>query len=308
MRFLAPPERRGPAAAGAKIAAVAIASTILAACGQSAPVEKTAQPAAFNQALHDRLPEAVRSAGVIRVATDASYAPASYFALDGRTIIGFEPDLAAAMGHVLGVRFKFVNADFQTVLPLLSRHHVDAVISAMTDTPDREKQADFIDYFTAGTAILVQRGNPQGVTDLKDLCGKVVAVEEGTVQVNLLERNQRGCPGAPIDIRTYPTNSDALLQLRTGRAAAVLNDYPPAAFATTDAKTRGHYQLASNTQYEPGSYGIAIAKDRTQLRDVLRDTLDQLMHTGDYAEVLHRWSVSDGALQTTSINSAHPNS
>lgn len=306
MRFLARPQWCGSPAVAAKTAlVVAITATALVACGQSAHVEKVDQPARFNQALHDRLPAAVRTAGVVRIATDASYAPASYFAPDGRTIIGFEPDLAAAMGQVLGVRFKFINADFQTVLPRLGRHDVDAVISAMTDTPDREKQADFINYFTAGTAILVQRGNPQGVTDLKDLCGKVVAVEKGTVQVDLLQRNQRGCSGKQIDIKTYPTNSDALLQLRTGRAVAVLNDYPPAAFAATDAKTRGHYQLASNTQYEPGTYGIAIAKDRTQLRDVLRAALDQVIHTGAYADVLHRWSVTDGALQTTSINGAH---
>lgn len=298
------PARPRPAVARTALVALAVlVATALAACGGSAaPVDKAAATAGFDQALHDRLPDAVLSAGVVRVATDASYAPASFFAPDGRTIVGFEPDLAAAMGQVLGVQFEFVNVDFTDVLPQLVRHEVDAIISAMTDTPDREKQADFINYFTAGTAILVKRGNPLGVTELKDLCGKIVAVEEGTVQVDLLERSQRGCSGASIDIKTYPTNSDALLQLRTGRAAAVLNDYPPAAYAATDAKTKGHFQLASNTQYEPGAYGIAIAKDRTQLRDVLRDTLEQLMRKGDYAEILHRWGVTDGALRSASIN------
>jgi polar amino acid transport system substrate-binding protein len=296
---------RGSTRSLARLAtATLVAAAFLAGCGQETKVEQAPHQSAFDQSLHDRLPEAVRAAGVVRVATDASYAPASYFASDGRTIIGFEPDLAAAMGKVLGVRFEFVNADFQTVLPRLTRHQVDAVISAMTDTPDREKQADFVDYFNAGTAILVQRGNPQGVTDLKDLCGKVVAVEEGTVQVDLLKRSQRGCAGTAIDIKTYPTNSDALLQLRTGRAVAVLNDYPPAALVATDIKTRAHYQLASNIQYEPGPYGIAVAKDDTALRDVLRDALAQLIRGGEYAEVLHRWNVGDGALQASSINGA----
>ena len=287
----------------ALVALAALVATALTACGGSAaPVDRAAATAGFDKALHDRLPKEVRSAGVVRVATDASYAPASFFAPDGRTIVGFEPDLAAAMGQVLGVRFEFVNVDFTEVLPHLVRHEVDAVFSAMTDTPDREEQADFVNYFTAGTAILVKRGNPLGVTDLKDLCGKIVAVEKGTVQVDLLERSQVGCPGASIDIRTYQTNSDALVQLRTGRAAAVLNDYPPAAYTATDAKRKGHFQLASNTQYEPGAYGIAIAKDRTQLRDVLHDTLERLMREGDYAEILHRWGVSDGALRSASIN------
>jgi polar amino acid transport system substrate-binding protein len=297
---------RGDRPATSLVAKVGVVVTCLAAtlagCDQGTNVEATAQPVKFNKSLHDRLPEAVRSAGVIRVATDASYAPASYFGPDGRTIIGFEPDLAAALGQVLGVRFEFINVDFQSVLSRLAAHQVDVVISAMTDTTDREKQVDFINYFTAGTAILVQRGNPQAITNLKDLCGKTVAVEEGTVQVDLLQRNSRGCPGVPINIKTYPTNSDALLELRTGRAAAVLNDYPPAAFSASDTKTRGNYQLASDTQYEPGAYGVAIAKDRSDLRDVLRDALQQLIRNGVYAEVLHRWSVTEGALKTATIN------
>lgn len=293
------PARRSTAV---RVAMVAFAMT-LAACGNSAvPTDGAAATAGFDQALHDRLPEPVRAAGVVRVATDASYAPASFFAPDGRTIVGFEPDLAAAMGEVLGVDFEFVNADFSDVLPQLVRHDVDAVISAMTDTPEREEQADFINYFTAGTAILVKRGNPQGVTDLKDLCGKVVAVEDGTVQVDLLRRSQGGCVGDSIDVKTYPTNSDALLQLRTGRAVAVLNDYPPAAYNATDDKTKGHYELASSTQYEPGPYGIAVAKDRPQLRDVLREALDRLMRSGDYGEILQRWGVTDGSLRSASIN------
>jgi len=298
-----PARPRSAAARLSRVALIALVATVPAACGDGAvPVDKAAATAGFDQSLHDRLPDAVLSAGVVRVATDASYAPASFFAPDGRTIVGFEPDLGAALGQVLGVRFEFVNVDFTDVLPQLVRHEVDAVISAMTDTPDREKQADFVNYFTAGTAILVKRGNPQAVTDLKDLCGKVVAVEEGTVQVDLLERSQRGCSGASIDVRTYATNSDALLQLRTGRAAAVLNDYPPAAYVATDAKTRGHFQLASTTQYEPGAYGIAIAKDRTQLRNVLREALDQLIREGDYEEILHRWGVSEGAVRLASVN------
>jgi polar amino acid transport system substrate-binding protein len=206
------------------------------------------------------------------------------------------------MQQTLGIRIKMVNIDFTDALPLVESGRVDAVMSAMTDTTDRQAQADFIDYFSAGSAILVQRGNPYGISDLSGLCGKVVAVEEGTTQVDMLKRAQPACGRRAIDIQTYPTNSDALLRLRTGRAVAVLNDYPPAVYTTTDPKTRNHFQLASTTQYEPGPYGIAIAKDRPQLRDVLFDAMAKMIRSGSYAEILHRWSVSDGALPSITIN------
>jgi polar amino acid transport system substrate-binding protein len=256
----------------------------------------------YDRALHDSLPVDIRASGVLRVATDASYAPASSFAADGRTIVGFEPDLAAALGRVLGVKVRLANADFAGLPSDVVHHRTDAVLSAMTDTPERERKVDFVNYFSAGTAIVVQRGNPSGITDLAGLCGKTVAVEKGTIQIDLLARSQRNCSGQAIIVKTYDTNSDALLQLRTGRASAVLNDYPPAAHLATDPKTRSRFQLVSTTQYEPGLYGIAVHKDRRQLRDAIRDALDQLMQSGEYAHTLKHWGVKDGALTESSIN------
>jgi polar amino acid transport system substrate-binding protein len=283
--------------------AVLLTLTVASACGSDQADERAAPAAAFDQALHDRLPAAILQRGTIRVGGSDPYPPAAFYAPDGRTFVGFEPDLAAEMGRVLGVRFEFVNVSFSDLLPQLRRHKIDVVMASMTDNAEREKQADFVNYFQAGTAILVQRGNPQGISALRDLCGKVVAVAEGTVQVDLLRRTQKGCSaGERIDIRSYGDNANALVQLRTGRAAAVLSDYPPAVHLTTDRRTSAHYQLAASTQYEPSPYGIAVAKDQTELRDLLRDALEQVMRSGAYAEVLQRWGVPSGALETATIN------
>ena len=257
----------------------------------------------YDKALHAKLPAGVRERGVLRIATDASYAPMSSFAPDGRTIVGVEPDLGAALGQVLGVRVRFVNVDFTSVIPMVADGRLDLGMSALTDTRERARHVDFVNYFSAGTSILVQRGNPSGVTDIKDLCGKVVAVEKGTTQVDLLARAQSNCVGEAIQVQAYPTNSDALVKLRTGRAVAVLNDLPPAAFLVTDSRTTGHYQLASTTQYEPGLYGIVVAKDQPGLRDAVQGACEVLLRDGVYADVLDRWGVADGGVDEVSINS-----
>ncbi len=298
------PLRRRPRPA--ILAAAALVVLLMAAgCGsdRTQADERAASAAAFDQALHDRLPAGILARSTVRVGGGDPYPPASFFAPDGRTIVGFEPDLAAALGRVLGVRFEFVNVDFADLLPQLNRHMIDVAMASMTDNAEREKRADFVNYFQAGTAIIVQRGNPQGISALKDLCGKVVAVEEQTTQVDLLRRTQKGCDaGKRIDLRTYDNNADALVQLRTGRAVAVLSDYPPAVYLSTDQRTSAHYQLAASTQYEPSPYGIAVAKDQTQLRDVLREALERVMRSGDYVEVLQRWGVPSGALESATIN------
>ncbi|WP_239133152.1 EAL domain-containing protein [Paractinoplanes durhamensis] len=180
----------------------------------------------------------------------------------------------------------------------------DGVLSAMTDTVDREKKADFVDYFSAGTSIIVQRGNPRTVADLSDLCGNVVAIEKGTIQAELLHRSQSNCAGRPMKINEYSTNADALLQLRTGRAVAVLNDFPPASYLATDSRTSNYYQLASATQYETGLIGIPFAKNNSQLRDAVKGALDRVISAGAYADLLQRWGLSSGAVKAASINGA----
>lgn len=290
----------------AALGTLLLATTIATGCGgeKDAGGDDGAQ-AAYDAKLHRALPAAIRASGVLRVETDASYAPAESFGPDGHTIVGFDADLADALGRVLGVRVKLVNADFSTLLERLAAGRSDAVMSALTDTPERERDADFVNYFTAGTSIVVKRGNAEGISDLVGLCGHTVAVEKDTTQVDLLARSQKQCPASrPMTVKRFDTNADALLQLRTGQAQAVLNDYPPAVALTTEATTRAEYQLASTTQYEPGLYGIAIRKQNVALREAVAGALDQLIRSGEYAEVLRRWEVRGGAVSTASINAA----
>ena len=117
---------------------LALGCLALAACGDgAAPSNATAPPVAVDQGLHDTLPASVLASGTVRVLTDASYAPMSSFAADGRTIVGMEPDLAKALGRVLGVRFAFTTVDFTDIPKLLRTGRADIGLSAITDTKER---------------------------------------------------------------------------------------------------------------------------------------------------------------------------
>lgn len=283
----------------ALLATTVLLVTAVTGCAAPAAMETTSSGDGgiqVNRTLHDSLPESIRARGTIRFMTDASYAPMEQFAADGRTIIGFSPDLASALGSVLGVQAEMVQGEFLTALDDMVAGEYDGVLSSMNNTPERRKKADFVDYFTTGTAIIVQRGNPRGVTGFPSLCGLVVSAERGTVQADLLKRSQKACGSKPMTIKLYKTNADALVELRTGRAGAVLNDYPPAAYLASNTRTKAFYQLASDTQYEPGRFGIAIAKDSAELRDAIQAAFDELVRTGVYTELLQRWGLESGTI------------
>jgi polar amino acid transport system substrate-binding protein len=251
-----------------------------------------------------KLPENIRSAGTIKVGSDVAYAPVEFFDTDGTTVIGIDPDLAKALGDKLGVKFQFTNATFDGLIPAVRSKRFDLVMSAMSDTKKRQPQLDFVDYFNAGTSILVKKGNPENINGLDDLCGKTVALQRGTTQEDVAKAQQAKCTAAgkpQIKLLTFDKDTDALLQIKGGRAVADMNDFPVAAY---NAKTSGggnDFEVVGE-QIEAGPYGIGVRKEDTQLRDALQAALKAIIADGTYDRVLEKWNVSKGALKTADIN------
>src|ERR1700710_349670 len=153
----------------AAVAVAALSLATLAGCGSSsggsstaARPSATAVPTATKDATIT-LPPALASKSEIVIAADASYPPNEFFADDNKTIIGLDVDLANALGQALGKPVKVVNAPFDSILPGLSAGKYDIGMSSFTDNKEREKSFDFVDYFTAGTSLMVKKGNPEGL-------------------------------------------------------------------------------------------------------------------------------------------------
>ena len=89
-------------------------------------------------------------------------------------IEGFEVDLANALTkEMLGKNAKasFVQTTAKTKIPLLKNGNIDAVLAAMTITPERKKQIDFSNpYFCAGQSLLVKEDS--SIRNVQDLNGK----------------------------------------------------------------------------------------------------------------------------------------
>jgi polar amino acid transport system substrate-binding protein len=284
------------------VAAAALAALALAGCTPDAEPEPEARRAAFSQELHDRLPAEVRDDGTLTVLTSAGYAPVMFYAADGRTLEGSEPDLAAALGRVLGVDVEFVPAEFPTILDRLAAGEADLGMSGITDTLERQAKVDFVDYFRAGTAILVQHGNAHGIAGLEDLCGRPVSVGAGTTQELLAGRLQATCGDRPLAVTQSLTAADAMLELRAGTVQATLVDYPPAAQIASDPRSRSAFELVSDEQHEPAPFGIAVSRTNEGLAPVLQDAMSEVLASGEYADVLARWNLQGGAVEEITLN------
>src|SRR5919112_3281384 len=117
------------------------------------------------------LPDAIKSAGTVRVASGVSFPPMEFFDTDNKTVLGFDADLGAALGQVLGVKFDFQNTNFDGILGGLNAGRYDLSLTSMIDKKERQATVDFIDYLNSGVTFMVAEGNPKGLKDKLDLCG-----------------------------------------------------------------------------------------------------------------------------------------
>jgi polar amino acid transport system substrate-binding protein len=260
-----------------------------------------------------QLPTKIRSAREIRVGSDISYAPLEFYdalapdVLDRPSgdpepgVQGIDPDLANELGQRLGVRVTFVNVPFDSLLDSLQSGHIDAIFSGMSATPDRALKVSFIEYFQAGTSIVVPSGNPAKINAVSDLCGRTVAVQAATTQADLANAQAKSCPpDRPMKVRQLDSGSQALLDVKYRQADASLTDFPVAAYNAKASSGGRDFEVAGG-QIEPGPFGIGVRKADAALRDALRTALRQIIADGTYDRILAKWNLSEGALKSAQV-------
>ena len=300
----------------AAVGAIAVAGAlILTGCGDQTKNKDNGSSSASTSSapLADKLPKAIRDAGVIKVGSDIAYAPVEFKDNSGN-VVGLDPDLAAAMGKQLGVKFQFENGTFDALLTGLRSNRYDIAMSAMTDNKNRQEGVDpdtgkkvgegvdFVDYLTAGVSIYTRKGDTKGITSWSDLCGKKIAVERGTVSEDLAKSEAKKCPsGKKITIEAFDDDQQSQTRLRSGGADAASSDFPVAAYAVKTSGGGKDFQIVGD-QVEAAPYGIAVSKEDTQLRDALQAAMNAIIKSGEYEKILEKWGAQDGAVKTSAIN------
>jgi polar amino acid transport system substrate-binding protein len=272
--------------------------------GQAGGASTNPAPAVQKDAaLAALMPSDIASDGKIVVGADASYAPNEFVDTDGTTIIGMDVDLGKAIGQKLGLEVEFQNSAFDGILPGIASKKYELGMSSFTDNAEREKVVDMVTYFSAGTKMAVPKGNPDGLK-LDDLCGKTVAAQRGTVQVDDLTARSDTCTkaGKPaINISQFQAQTDVTLALTAKRAQAMLADSPVVDYAV--AKTNGQLEAVGDA-YDTAPYGIAVPKGDGKYAQAIQGAVQALMTDGTYKAILDKWSVSGGAITTSKINGA----
>ncbi|WP_218025934.1 ABC transporter substrate-binding protein [Nocardia miyunensis] len=263
-------------------AVAAVLAATMSACGSST---KAASPAVVAP------PKSLITPGTLTYGTAATFPPFESRAVGGG-LEGFDIDMIDALADSMGLTAKATDMDFDGLVPALAGKRIDLINSAMYITDARAAKVDFVPYLVIGESLLTPKDNPKHIARLpQDLSGKTVAVTRGAIGETYMNEfnDQLRQQGLPVmTVMSLPTNQDATLAVRSGRADAFDTSTPGA--ATTLAKTGNTFTVAATFKNET-KIGIAVRKGDTGTATAIQNALNRFVRTGAYGKLLAKYRI-----------------
>lgn len=219
----------------------------------------------------------------LKAGVDGTFAPHAMPKMGGG-VEGFNIDLLMEIGKQLGRPVEIVAAEFSGLIPAMNARTLDFVGAPTTVTPERAANLLFSEgYLNTYYQFLVPAGKPD-LKSLDDLKGKTISSNKGSAYDKWLIDNA-GKYGFKYE--SYPTNSDAVQAVLSGRADATLGGNTVAAYAAT--RNPGKLNLTSLTIDQGLVWAAVFRKDDAALRNQVDMALECLKKDGTIARLSEKW-------------------
>ena len=219
----------------------------------------------------------------LRFGVDPSYAPFESKAADG-SLVGFDIDLGNAICAELKVKCKWVESDFDGMIPGLKANKFDGVISSMTATPARKKVIDFSSELFSGPTGLVFKKGAAIDNNPASLKGKKVGYEQGTIQEAYAKAvlNKAG-----VETQAYANQDQVYADLISGRLDASIQDMLQPELGFLKSPQGADFEVSKPVESEllPSKTAVGITKGNAELKALLDKGIKALHENGTYAAV-----------------------
>ncbi|MBV8474622.1 MAG: transporter substrate-binding domain-containing protein [Hyphomicrobiales bacterium] len=226
----------------------------------------------------------VKKRGELVIATEMQFPP--FDIADNGTYKGVDRDLIDAVGKELGVKVKYLDLPWTSILPGLDAKKFDLCIAPVTITKERMKRYRFTIPIADATAALMKRADDKSIVKPEDIAGKTVGGQKGTSQLEQLKLFSAKLP-KPVDIKEYVDNNQSYADLAAGRIDASVNSLPNLAYAASQRSDAFAVVLPAFGQ--PTYFSWVGRLDDATLVDAVNAALVKLENDGTVAKIQKTW-------------------
>jgi len=230
--------------------------------------------------------EDIEERGYLVVGLDDTFAPMGFRDEDSE-LVGFDVDLAKAVGEELDIEIRFQPIDWNSKVLELNSGAIDVIWNGLTITDSRLEEMTFSDPYLANRQVVIVRDS-DSITSLSDLADLSVGVQIDSAAQEAVEASE--FVSSFSELLTYDTYDQALLELSSESVDAVVID-----------EIMGRYMIAQSDEdmrvldddFGDEEYGIGFRLEATDLRDKIDATLDILVEEGVVTEISEKWFGED---------------
>ena len=228
--------------------------------------------------------EEITERGVVRVGVRNDNPPISFIDEDGEWV-GFDLDLAAALGRQLGLEVELVPVDGTTRITFLESGQIDMAVASANHTRSRDEAIDFsITYFWDNQSFLVRTGEYENIDEL---FGATVAASAGSSTIDSWTSYTAERDG---DAPEFVEFEDKLAAVEAVRSGAV------------EGYTEDNITLLSlaagdpNLTLLPGGhnvvqFGVGVPENQSDWLDSVNFALQDIWTSGEFQELYDPWFV-----------------
>ena len=227
--------------------------------------------------------DAIKSAGVIKIGTEGTYAPFTYHDASGK-LTGFDVEIGEEVAKRLGVKAEFLEGKWDGLIAGLDANRYDAVINQVGITEARKQKYDFSEPYIASKAVLITRADDDSIKGFADLKGKKSAQSLSSNFGKIAEE-----AGAEL-VGTDGFDQSIQLVLN-GRADATIND----SLSFLDFKKHkpdANVKIAAEQENADYS-GIIVRKGDPELVAAINDALKSIKEDGTYQKIADKYFGQD---------------
>jgi polar amino acid transport system substrate-binding protein len=193
-------------------------------------------------------------------------------------------DLANATAARMGRKARFVQNQWDGLVPGLERGEYDVVINGLEITAERGEKINFSNPYFYSTLTLTRRVDDNRIQRVEDLRGRRV----GVLKVTFAERYVQGLGN--VTIRSYDGQVQPFIDLALDRLDAVVMDTPIALYYAAGPQVK-NIELPSARM----TFGIGIRKADADLLQQVNDALDSMKRDGTLRKIYSDWGIYNTA-------------
>lgn len=223
------------------------------------------------------------------VGLDDTFAPMGFRDEQGN-LVGFDIDLANAVGEELGMAVEFKPIDWDAKEMELKAGTIDCVWNGMSITPERQENMALSNkYLNNKIVLMTLKDSPVDITDASQLKDVQIGTQADSSALEMLMANEE-YDNFKDNIKEYDTYDTAIMDLKAGRVDVIAVDQVLGEYTNNNldgAMKECTYSLGDDY------YVIGFEKSNTDLRDQVNTAIESLAENGKAAEISNTWFGKD---------------